>query len=111
MRWLVPLLLIGLALISIPANAQPGQLGPSGDFRLNDRPGAARTVGAPGEPSVPPDPTLFRDFPGTKSPDEVVTSLDNDLGKTPVGDSGVPLGEPAPDSENSLTPGTSTFLK
>lgn len=111
MRWLAPLLLIGLVLISVPAYAQLGQPGPSGDFRVNDRPGAAPTVGAPGGPSVPPDPTLFRDFAGTKSPDEILKSLDNDLGKTPVGDSGVPSRESAPDSEKSLTPGTSTFLK
>lgn len=111
MRWLAPLLLIDLVLISVPAYAQLGQLGPSGDFRVNDRPGTAPTVGAPGGPSVPPDPTLFRDFAGTKSPDEILKSLDNDLGKTPVGDSGVLLREPAPDSEKSLTPGTSTFLK
>jgi hypothetical protein len=111
MRWLAPLLLSGLALIDIPAHAQPGQLGPSGDFRVNDRPGTAPTVGAPGGPSIAPDPTLFRDFAGTKSPDEVLKSLDKDLGKNPVSDPGVPSSGPSLELEKDLRPPSDRFFK
>jgi hypothetical protein len=112
MRWLVPLLFIGLTLISIPAYAQLGQLGPSGDFRVNDRSGTAPTVGAPGGPSVPPDPTLFRDFAGTRSPDEVLKSLDKDLGKTPVGEPEVPSSGPSSlQLEKEFRPASDQFLK
>jgi hypothetical protein len=111
MRWLAPLVLSGLALIGIPAHAQLGQLGPSGDFRVNDRPGTAPTVGAPGGPSIAPDPTLFRDFAGTKSPDEILKGLDKDLGKNPQSDAGVPPSGPSFELEKDLRPPSDRFLK
>lgn len=112
MKRLAPLLLVGLVLIGIPAYAEPIQLGPSGDFRVDDRPGTAPTVGAPGGPSVAPDPTLFRDFAGTKSPDEVLKSLDKDLGKTQVGEPGVPSPGPSPlQLEKDFRPASDQFLK
>jgi hypothetical protein len=100
-----------LALIDIPSYAQLGQVSPSGDFRVNDRPGTAPTVGAPGGPSIAPDPTLFRDFAGTKSPDEVLKSLDKDLGKNPVSDLGVPPSGPSPELEKDLRSPSDRFLK
>lgn len=62
------LLLSSLALSGIPAHAQQSQVDPSGDFGVNDLPGTAPTVGAPGGPSVPANPTLFRDFAARKVP-------------------------------------------
>jgi hypothetical protein len=111
MRWAVPLLLAGLAFIGIPAYAQPIQLGPSGDFRVNDRPGTAPTVGAPGGPSVAPDPTLFRDFAGTKSPDEILKSLDKDLGTNPLSDPGAPPSGSSFEPEKDLRPPSDRFFK
>lgn len=80
MRRLASLFLLGLVLISFPALAQLSQVGPSGDFRVNDRPGTAPTVGAPGGPSLPPSPTLFGDFTGARSPEEILKNIDKDLG-------------------------------
>jgi hypothetical protein len=112
MRPIVLLLVSGLALVGVSTYAQPIQLGPSGDFRVNDRPGTAPTVGLPGGPSVPPDPTLFRDFAGSKSPDEVLKSLDKDLGRSPVSDAGVPSTGPSPlQLEKDFRPATDQFLK
>lgn len=111
MRWLASLLLLGSVMSGIPALAQLGQMGPSGDFRVNDRPGTAPTVGAAGGPSVPPDPTLFRDFAGTKSPDEILKSLDKDLGKNPVSDSGAPSSGPSMDLDKDIRPASDKFLK
>lgn len=37
MTWYRLLLLIGMVLTGIPVLAQVGQLGPSGDFRVDDR--------------------------------------------------------------------------
>lgn len=105
------LLLSSLALNGIPAHAQQSQVGPSGDFRVNDRPGTAPTVGAPGGPSVPADPTLFRDFAGTKSPDEILKSLDKDLGKNPLSDPGVSSSGPSLDLEKDLRPASEKFLR
>ena len=111
MRWLASLLLLGPVISGIPALAQLGQMGPSGDFRVNDRPGTAPTVGAAGGPSVPPDPTLFRDFAGTKSPDEILKTLDKDLGKNPVTDFGAPSSGPSLDLEKELRPSSDKFFK
>jgi len=111
MRRLTLLLLSSLTFASIPAHAQQSQVGPSGDFRVNDRPGTAPTVGAPGGPSVPADPTVFRDFAGTKSPDEILKSLDRDLGKNPVSDPGVSSSGPTLDLEKDLRPAPDRFLK
>lgn len=111
MRWLTPLLLSGLALTDTTAYAQLGQLGASGDFRVNDRPGTAPTVGAPGGPSIAPDPTFFRDFAGAKSPEEVLKSLDKDLGKNPLSDPGVPSSGPSFEPEKDFRPLSDRFFK
>lgn len=92
MRWLVPLLFLGVV-INVSAFAQLAQLGPTGDFRVDDRPGTAPTVGPPGGPSPPPGPTLFRDFIGAKHPEEIVKSLDKELGRrAPEGFGSPPAG-------------------
>jgi hypothetical protein len=39
-------------------------------------------VGPPGGPSLPPGPAFFRDSLGGRSPDEIMKSLDKDLGKS-----------------------------
>ncbi len=110
MRSVVPLLFLGLV-ISVSALAQPGQLGPAGDFRVNDRPGTAPTVGPPGGPSPPPGPTLFRDFTGAKRPDEILKSLDKDLGRgTPEGLES-PSGRRSFDLEKDLRPSADKFFK
>ncbi len=101
-----------IALIHIAAHAQPAQLGPSGDFCIDDRPGTAPTVGAPGGPSVAPDPTLFRDLAGTKTPDEILKSLDKDLGKNPGSDPGGPSTGPSSlELERELRQTPERFLK
>ncbi len=80
MRWLTPLCFISSIFMSFPVLAQLSQIGPSGDFRVNDRPGTVPTVGAPGGPSLPPSPTLFGDFTGARSPEEILKNIDKDLG-------------------------------
>ena len=80
MRWLAPLFFISSMFMSFPALAQPVQVGPSGDFRINDQPGTAPTVGPPGGPSLPLSPTFLGDPTGTKSSDEILRSIDKDLG-------------------------------
>jgi hypothetical protein len=112
MRWLAPLLLIGSTLIGIPTHAQLDQaVGPSGDFRVNDRPGTAPTDSAVGGPSVPTDSTLFRDFTGTKSPDEMLKTLDKDLGKSSVNDPGAPSSGPSMELEKDFPPASDRFFK
>lgn len=81
MRWLVPLLVLASSAISVPAHPQLVPGGASGDFRVNDRPGTAPTVGPPGGPSLPPDATMFRDTLGSKSPDEILKNIDKELGR------------------------------
>lgn len=103
MRWLVPLLLLG-AVINVSAFAQLAQLGPTGDFRVDDRPGTAPTVEPPGGPSPPPGLTLFRDFIGAKNPDEILKSLDKDLGKSDPKGLGSPAGGRPLDLEKDLRP-------
>ena len=75
------LVLIGVALIGIPASAQ-SQTGPTGDFRVEGRPGTAPTVGLPGGPSLPAGPSAFRDNMGGRTPDEIVKGIDKDLEKS-----------------------------
>lgn len=111
MRWLAPLLFSGLALTGVLAHAQQSQVGPSGDFRVNDRPGTAPTVGTPGGPGIPAESTLFRDFAGTKSPDEILKSLDKDLGKNLASDPGVSSSGPSLDLEKDFRPASDRFLK
>jgi hypothetical protein len=82
MRWFAPLLILTSAAMTVPAHAQLVPGGPSGDFRVNDRPGTAPTAGPPGGPSLPPDPTMFRDAIGAKPPDEILKSIDKDLGRS-----------------------------
>ncbi len=84
MRPLAPLLLFAFLAAGTSAHAQRTPGGPSGDFRVNDRPGTAPTVGAPGGPSLPPNPMMFRDGLGPKSPDEILKSIDKDLGHSAV---------------------------
>jgi hypothetical protein len=72
---------IAAALISISAFAQIGQIGPSGDFRVEGRPGTAPTVGPPGGPGLPPGPAAFRDSLGGRTPDEILKGIDKELGK------------------------------
>lgn len=82
MRWFVPLVILTSAAINVPAYSQLIPGGPSGDFRVNDRPGTAPTVGSPGGPSLAPDPMMFRDTFGSKPPDEILKSIDKDLGRS-----------------------------
>lgn len=82
MRWFAPLFILASAAIIVPAHAQLVPGGPSGDFRVNDRPGTAPTVGPPGGPSLPPDPTMFRDTIGAKPPVEILKGIDKDLGRS-----------------------------
>ncbi|MEW6247359.1 MAG: hypothetical protein AB1555_11725 [Nitrospirota bacterium] len=110
MRWVAPLLFLGLV-ISISALAQPAQLGPAGDFRVDDRPGTAPMVGPPGGPSPPPGPTLFRDFIGAKRPDEILKSLDRDLGRGAPEGLGAPSGGRSLDLEKDLRPSADKFFK
>lgn len=111
MRWLAPLLLVGVLVSSLPALAQLGQVGPSGDFRVNDRPGTAPTVGPVGGPSLPPEATLFRDSIGPKSPDEILKSLDKDLGKNTLSIPGSPSSEPSMDLERDFRPASDKIFK
>jgi len=73
------LFLCVLVLTAAPSFAQLGG-SPSGDFRVNDRPGTSPTVGPPGGPS-PAGPGIFPDPTGAKSPDELLKRLDKDLGR------------------------------
>ena len=82
MRWFVPVPILTAVLFSTPAYPQLVPGGPSGDFRVNDRPGTAPTAGPPGGPSLPPDSTMFRDTFGSRSPDEILKSIDKDLGRS-----------------------------
>lgn len=82
MRRFAPLYILASLAMSVPAYPQLIPIGPSGDFRVNDRPGTAPTVGPPGGPSLPPDATMFRDTLGSKSPDEILRSIDKDLGRS-----------------------------
>ncbi len=110
MRWLVPLLLLGMV-INVSALAQPAQLGPTGDFRVNDRPGTAPTVGPPGGPSPPPGPTLFRDLIGVKPPEEIVKNLDKELGRRAPEGLGSPPAGRSLDLQRDFRPSADKFFK
>lgn len=89
MRWSVPLLIIlNSSAVTIPAHAQLIPGGPSGDFRVNDQPGTAPTVGPSGGPSLPPGPMIFRDTLGAKPPDDILKKIDKDLGRPALEPSG-----------------------
>jgi hypothetical protein len=82
MRWFAPLI---VPLLFIPESHAPAQFDrsvPSGDFRVEGRPGTAPTVGPSGGPSLPPGPASFRDSFSGRSPDEILRSIDKDLGKS-----------------------------
>lgn len=102
MIWYALLLLISVTFTSISALAQVGQVGPTGDFRVDDRLGTAPTVGPPGGPSLPPGPTLFRDSLGGKSPDEILKSIDKELGKSTLNRFGSGSGGGALELEKEL---------
>ena len=106
MRWFVPLLILTSTIITVPAHPQLIPGGPSGDFRINDQPGTAPTVGPPGGPSLPPDPMMFRDTLGPKPPDEVLKSIDKDLGRSMERSS---TGIQSPDLEKDLRYPSDTF--
>lgn len=86
MRWILSCFILTSMAASVPAYAQLVPGGGSGDFRVNDRPGTAPTVGPPGGPSQPTDSTMFRDT-SSKPPDEILKSIDKDLGRSTVGPS------------------------
>ncbi len=103
MRWFVPLLILTSAAISVPGHTQLIPGGPSGDFRVNDRPGTAPTVGPPGGPSLPPSSMMFQDTLGSKSPDAIMKSIDKELVRStlersstssPSSNSGKEMGSP-----------------
>jgi hypothetical protein len=88
------LFLLAVTVTAVPASAQIGQLGPTGDYRVEGRPGAAPTVGAPGGPSLPPGPASFSDGLGGRPPDEILKSIDKDLGKSSLSGPGSGSGSP-----------------
>ncbi len=100
MRWTAPLLSLMMVTLSLPVHAQLTPGGPSGDFRVNDRSGAAPTAGPAGGPSPSPGPTMFRDTLGSKSPDEILKSIDKDLGRSTLERSGT--GSPSLNLEREL---------
>ena len=103
MRWFVPLLILTSVTMSGPAYPQLVPSGPSDDFRVNDRPGTAPTVGPPGGPSLPADSTMFRDTIGSKPPDEILKSIDKDLGRSTLerSNTGVPPLDPGRELRSS----------
>jgi hypothetical protein len=81
MRWFA--LLTALVFISLH-NAVLAQLAPSapsGEFRVEGRPGTAPTVSLPSGPSLPPGSAFSRDSVGGKSPDDILKSIDKNLSK------------------------------
>lgn len=83
-------------LSAAPASAQLGGI-PAGDFRVQDRPGTAPTVGPPGGPGLPAESTLFPNLSGAKSPEELLKRLDKDLGGSTVSPLGGRTFEPPRD--------------
>lgn len=73
--------LLMLTILVIPLIAQ-AQVGSSGDFRSNDRPATGPLVGPSGIPGVPPDPMRFSAPIGGSSSQDIVKSLDKDLGRS-----------------------------
>lgn len=74
-------LLFILTTLVIPLTAQ-AQVWSSGDFRSSDRPATGPLVGPSGIPGVPPDPMRFGDTIGGSSSQDIVKSLDKDLGRS-----------------------------
>jgi len=93
MRWFAPLFILVSVVSAAPASAQLGGL-PPGDFRVNQGPGTAPTVGPPGGPSLPAGPTQFPDPTGTKPPHEILNQLNKQLGSGTMGSSMPPPSEP-----------------
>jgi hypothetical protein len=93
MRSILSLFIFAAMTAAVPGYAQLVPGGGSGDFRVNDRPGTAPTVGPPGGPSLPADSSMFRDT-SAKPPDEILKSIDKDLGRSTV----EPLSPSAPSS-------------
>jgi hypothetical protein len=76
------LFLLLLGAVAPPAHSQLIPGGPSGDFRVNDRSGSDATTGTTAGPGLPTSPPPFLDKPAVKSPDEVLKSIDKDLGRS-----------------------------
>lgn len=87
------LLILVSSVIAFPSFAF-AQLGgtPGGDFRVQDRPGTSPTVGPPGGPSLPAGPSMFPHLTGPKAPDEILKTLDKELGSSTVGGTASPSG-------------------
>ncbi len=84
------LLLVFLA-GALPAYSQLIPGGPSDDFRSTDPRSGSDTTTGPAGPSLPTSPPVHLDRPEVKSPDEVLKSIDKDLGRSTLersGDSG-----------------------
>jgi hypothetical protein len=111
MRWFTPLLFLVLAGAQNSALAQFDPSVPSGDFRVEGRPGTAPTVGPPGGPSLPPGPATFRDSLGGRSPDEILKGIDKELGKSPIDTSGPASGDRSLDLERELRSPADKVLK
>ena len=89
------------------AFAQLGGI-PSGDFRVQDRPGTAPTVGPPGGPSLPAGPIMFPHLTGPKTPDEILKTLDKELGRSTVSPLGGRTFEPSHDLGGRSSVGSSS---
>ena len=100
MRWLVPLFILISMIVNVPAYPQLVPGGPSGDFRVNDQPATAPRVEPPGGPSMPSEATMFRDTLGAKSPEEVLKSIDKDLGRSMLERSSTTIQPLDPDREH-----------
>jgi hypothetical protein len=74
-------ILIGVTLSGLPASAQ-FQVGPTGDFRVEGRPGTVPNDGLPGVPSLSPGPSAFRDTIGGRMPADILKGIDKDLEKS-----------------------------
>ncbi|MCC2643448.1 MAG: hypothetical protein K0S45_3861 [Nitrospira sp.] len=81
MRRFAPLITLVFFSLQNPVLAQLGPSVPIDEFRVEGRPGITPAVGPPGGQSLPPEPTFSRDSLGGQSPDEILKSIDKDLGK------------------------------
>ncbi len=85
MRSGIVLITLGLVLAAHPALAQFDRGGgPAGDFRVEDRPITAPSIGSPDVMGSPPNPMRFGSVLGGKPPDDVLKGLDNDLGRSTI---------------------------
>jgi hypothetical protein len=78
MRFLIFMLTILVSPIATQAQ------GPSGDFRSMDRPATMPLVGPSGVPGVPPDPMRFGDTIGSRPSQDILKSIDKDLGRSTI---------------------------